>query len=289
MMWINVLKRFALGATAALAIGFGAANAMPTQLGIAIDGSGSVVPSDFTLQIDGLAAALEALPVDSTVEITVVQFANGAQVEVSPTLIDSDATLASVVSTVQDINQLTGFTNTAAAIDLVTSELMSSTNFSSNSVINISTDGETTAGSDPLVSAIASQNAGVGSLTAEAIGSFSTTELQTLVFAPGAAPNTGSGVVLPENSIPGNPLNPLVSPFVVPVSNFSAYGAVIDGKIQAIVDDDPTIPTIPTIPTADVPEPGAVALIGIGILAFGFVQLLSRRRVNRDSNALAFA
>ena len=60
-----------------------------TQLGFAINGSGSLSAADFTLETSGLAAAFAALPVDATVEVTIVQFASGSVLEQAPLLIDS--------------------------------------------------------------------------------------------------------------------------------------------------------------------------------------------------------
>ena len=59
-----------------------------------------------------------------------------------------------------------------------------------------------------------------------------------------------------ETNIP----NPLNGSWVVPVTDFDAYAAVVDAKVQAIVND--------------VPEPGVLALGGIGL----FGMLAGRRR-----------
>ena len=63
-----------------LLFGSGAAFSMATQLGFALDGSGSVSFNNFVIQRDGLAQAFNAIPTDSTVQVTVVQFASTARV-----------------------------------------------------------------------------------------------------------------------------------------------------------------------------------------------------------------
>ena len=74
MIGIHAIKRLVVSAIAAAAIGIsGTASAVPTQIGFAIDGSGSVNANDFDLQIEGLTAAFAGLPVDGSVEVTVVQ------------------------------------------------------------------------------------------------------------------------------------------------------------------------------------------------------------------------
>ncbi len=66
------------------------------QLGFGLDGSSSVGAADWTTLINGLATALNVVPTNSTVEVTVVEFSDGASTIVTPTLIDSPATLAAV-------------------------------------------------------------------------------------------------------------------------------------------------------------------------------------------------
>ena len=277
MKYIKALRKFALGAIASTALVWGGvANALPTQLGIAIDGSGSVSSADFAIQKNGLSAAFAALPVDSSVEITLVQFASGAQIEAGPVVIDSLATRDALVASTNAIVQTQGGTNPAAAINALTNAMTGSTSFGGDSIINLSTDGGFGL-SSALTSANAAKAAGIDALTAEAIGpGAGTSNLLAMVYNSNSNPNDGSSVLLPSNSAPGNPLtNPA---WVVPVTSFTAFGPVIGSKIQAIVGP----------PTA-VPEPGAIALIGIGMLALVFSQAFSRRRRGRDMNMFAAA
>ncbi len=57
------------------------------ELCTAIDGSGSISSSDFRLQVEGLARAIEKpsiMPQNSRVTLSIVQFSGGVRVEVLP-------------------------------------------------------------------------------------------------------------------------------------------------------------------------------------------------------------
>ena len=249
-----------------LLFGSGAAFSMATQLGFALDGSGSVSFNDFIIQRDGLAQAFNAIPTDSTVQVTVVQFASTARVELAPTLIDSAATLANVIAQVQGIGKIGGGTNASAALDLLTAQMTGAAT-GGDSLINLSTDGIIiNAGTfSTIAAAQRAKAAGIDSVTAEAIGQFANTgNLLQVVYGPTTNPNDGSAVLLPQNS--ANIPNPLAggAPWVLPVSNFAAYGPAVQAKIQAIV-----------VPPQPVSEPGTLAMLGLGLLGAGFA---ARRR-----------
>jgi hypothetical protein len=246
-----------------LLFGSGAAFSMATQLGFALDGSGSVSFANFVIQRDGLAQAFNAIPTDSTVQVTVVQFASTARVEVAPTLIDSAATLANVIAQIQGIGKLGGGTNAAAALNLLTNQMVGAAT-GGDSLINLSTDGIISTGTT-IAAANAAKAAGIDSVTAEAIGQFANTaNLLRVVYGPTSNPDDGSAVLLPQNSatIP-NPLGGGAA-WVLPVSDFAAYGPAVQAKIQAIV-----------VPPQPVSEPGSLAMLGLGLLGAGFA---ARRR-----------
>lgn len=254
----------ALAALAALAFAGGQASAaVITQIGIAIDGSGSIGSADFSTQRSGLATAFGALPTDGTVEITVVQFASSAQLEIGPVVVDSVATRNTLVANTNAISQTGGGTVPGTALDLLTAQMTASANFDGgavDSIINLSTDGGFSV-SPAVAAAVSARAAGIDALTAEAIGPFAATDnLLDMVFNPTTAPNTGGGVLLATDASPPNPLTS--APWVVPISDFNAFGPVIDAKIQAIVAPP------------QVSEPGTAALLLLG----GLLLLVTRRK-----------
>src|SRR6056297_1851632 len=92
--------------------------AATVDLGFAFDDSGSVSPTDFALERDGLAAALAQIPFggDTTYRISVVQFDDVVRTVVPVTTIDSQTTLNSVIGSVQATTQSGGFTAIGDAI-----------------------------------------------------------------------------------------------------------------------------------------------------------------------------
>lgn len=244
---------------------------LPTQLGFALDGSGSINSTEFSTQRGGLANAFAALPTDSSVEITVVQFATSAQVEIAPVVIDSVATRDALVADVNAITQTGGSTNPEAAIDLLTSQMTASPSFGGDSIINLSTDGGF-GFSQALASAGAAKAAGIDALTAEGIGSGANLDnLLGLVYSPSSNPDDGSAQLLATDASPPNPLtNPA---WVVPVSDFAAYGPVVGAKIQAVVPGPGPAP-------GPVPEPGTLALVAAGFAGLGAFGARARRRVS---------
>jgi len=220
----NYLTKLLTGAIfAAAAAWVNVAHAMPTQLGIGIDSSGSVSSADFAIQRDGLASALATF------------------------------------------TRIGGGTRLDRAINLLTSEMTGSANFGGDSIINVSTDGDFTA-SIAVTAAADAKAAGIDAITAEAIGpSAGTSNLMRVVYGPGSNPDDGSAVLLAANAAPENPLTS--APWVVPVTDFTAFGGVLNAKIQAIV-----------VPPSAVPEPGALALLGIGMLGFAGCHRRNRRR-----------
>lgn len=236
------------------------ASALPTQLGFAIDGSGSINGTEFATQRSGLANAFGALPTDSSVEITVVQFASGAQLEVAPLLIDSVATRNALVTAVQGIGQTGGGTVPETAIDLLTAQMTASANFGGDSIINLSTDGGFFL-PPAVTSATNAKAAGIDALTAEAIGSgASTSNLLDMVFNPFNAPGVNSQLLATDASPP----NPLTNPaWVVPVSSFAAFGPVVQAKIQAVTG---------------IPTPGTLGLMVFGLIGAGLA-MRGRRSV----------
>lgn len=113
-------RKLLLGALAALALAAPASAAAETvDIGLVIDGSGSIDSRDWALQREGFSTALRDpanVPLDGSVAISVVQFSSGTQVEVPRTVIDSQATLDGVVQAIEGMRQRNGGTDPQTGI-----------------------------------------------------------------------------------------------------------------------------------------------------------------------------
>ena len=131
-----------------------------TQLVMLLDGSGSISSGDWTLQLEGLAAAIEnneTFPHDSSVELTIIQFGGGsinwpyapgyAKLEIGPVVIN-EANYAAIANTIRNINQLNQMTPTACSIYMGADTIVKSSFFDPNirQVIMMVTDGDPTQG-----------------------------------------------------------------------------------------------------------------------------------------------
>lgn len=228
------------------------------QLGFVLDGSGSVSASNYNLLRTGLANALNALPVDGSVEITIVAYGSGSSTVTPPTVLTA-ATLTTIQSDIMGHGKPGGGTDTAGAIRVITGLITGSSLFSldNNAIINLATDGVPNSQSAAVSAAQAAFAAGIDALSIEAIGSGVSSASALNNMAAIAFPTTVT--ILPVNSttIP----NPMTGSFVVPVSDFSVFAEVIEAKVIASV-------------TPPVPEPSLFALLGLGLLG----RLAARRR-----------
>jgi hypothetical protein len=232
------------------------------QLAIPIDGSGSIDPTEFNLMREGLAQAVEdpnVMRMDGTVELCVQQFAGdiagGAQVEVSPTVIDSQATASAVATTIRGITQVGGLTPTGAGITLALTEMQNSPNWNvaTRHVIDISTNGHPEPEDPEVQNAIDARNAaiaaGVTEINAVAVG-VTTQWLEWL----------RDEIVYPQ---PGTIAPPYTPGFVVEVTDFDGYADAIATKIEKEVE----------------PVPGIVGWgIAAAVIALGGAMLLMLRR-----------
>ena len=111
---------------AALALFAPATASAAVDIGLVVDGSGSIDGADWQLQREGFSAALRDpanVPLDGSVAITVVQFSSGTQVEVPRTLIDSKEKLDGVVAKIEAMQQRQGGTDPDSGIDAATEAL----------------------------------------------------------------------------------------------------------------------------------------------------------------------
>ena len=155
-----------------------------TDLIFVLDGSGSIAGADWTLQLEGVAAALEnpaIVPVDGSVAVAVVQFSSAAQTEVALTKITSAGVASTMATQVRALTQLGGGTAMELGID---QGVAAAGNGSAGArqVIVLSTDGAPNDAQLALAAADAAIQAGIEELHALGVGSGADmTFLNTLV------------------------------------------------------------------------------------------------------------
>lgn len=219
----------ALAGCLAIALLPNAIAAQTVELCALLDGSGSIISTDFTLQAEGLASAVEdptILPQNSTVTVSVVQFSSTAQTEVSPTLIDSQATADSVAATIRAMTQIGGSTRIDFGIDQCTSLFAFTAN---KQTIDVSTDGE--GSGDPVTAADNAVAAGVDVINALGVGSgVDVTQLEAIVRPQ------------PPSTIPDDG-------FVLLVADFNEFAQAVAEKIQAETGGGVNPLEIPTLST----------------------------------------
>lgn len=262
------LFRGVAGAVAGFALALSAqAATLTTQLGFLVDRSGSIGATNFGIMKTGYANALGALPTDGSVEVTIYSFGSSATEVVAPTVV-TGATLPGIVAAVNAMAYPAGqATFTAAGIEAISNAMLASSNYlpALRSIVNMATDGapNDTSGNpqqNAIDKATAARAAGIDALDAEAIGTNATTlgQLRDIVFSPLTGPCADCGDLLANGSTPPNPMTS--NPWVLQVDNFAGFETAIKAKIEAAVN---------------VPEPNALALVGIAVAGLG---VASRRR-----------
>lgn len=150
-----------------------------TDLVFLVDGSGSIDPADWQIQKDGYSVALQdatAFPRDGSIAVAVVQwsFVTGAErtrVEVPLTVVDSLATVNSIIGQIQAMTQVGDLTNPGDAVRAGTDLLLADGEnpAASDWILCMSTDGITNSGEDlATATAYASAN-GVDKFSVAAI------------------------------------------------------------------------------------------------------------------------
>lgn len=132
-----------------------------TDLVLLLDGSGSIDPADWTLQLDGYAAAVQDrvnVPLDGTIAISVVQwsytgFSPATRVEIPLTLIDGEQDVADLVARIRSIAQIGYSTNPGDAIRAGTDQLLANGRDDAQWTLCMSTDGALNSG-ESMTSAI---------------------------------------------------------------------------------------------------------------------------------------
>lgn len=250
---MNITRRWltsALALALALAVA-GPAQAAPiTQLGFVLDGSGSVSTANYNLLRSGLSNALNALPVDGSVEISIVAYGSSSATVTAPTLLTA-ASLLTIQAQIATHAKVGGGTDTAGAITAMKNLITGSALFdlTNNSIINLATDGVPNSQAAAVTAAQAAFTAGIDALSIEAIGSGVSSAGALSNMAAIAYPGPVAILAVNSTSIP----NPMAGSFVVPVSDFAVFADVIEAKVIASV-------------TPPVPEPSLFGLLAIGLV-----------------------
>ncbi len=218
-----------LAASAALGLATTAAHAIPIELGLALDASGSISTANFALQRNAYATVLNdptVLPRDGSVAIGVYQFSSSAN-QVFPTTVIDGTTIGNLITAISTFTRISGGTDIGSAITALQNDILGNAIDSDRQVIDVSTDGAGSLGSQPG----AALAAGIEQINCLGIG---------------AGANCGF--------IGGT------DAFSITVASFGDFEQALRTKLAREIPGG----------NGTVPEPGMLALLGIGAAAFGF-------------------
>jgi len=203
------------------------------DLAFVIDGSASIEPNDWEIQIRGIQTALQdelLFPTDGSMAVSIVQFTtdpqspnvsrNLSRVEIPYTKITSPSIIQDLVRKVGNIRQIAGNTNPGDGINKAMEELSEKGNLRNRQIICLSTDGPHNFGTpqDSAIEAAKSSAIGLDQFSVIAIkqppGQFQTflekdalREFGDLVFGGGAVTFVNSYVEF-ANVLAASCLNP---------------------------------------------------------------------------------
>jgi RHS repeat-associated protein len=151
----------------------GSASGLKTDIAFVMDESGSIGSSDFQLQLEGFAAAVEnplIIPANGSVSVTVVTFSDNAQIVIPLTLVDTAQTAQSLATRIRAISQRSGSTAMETGLDSAVAAIGAGTP-GARQVICLSTDGDPDSPSAALQAADNAVASGIDRLDAIGIGS----------------------------------------------------------------------------------------------------------------------
>lgn len=226
----------AAGFATASAVAPLSASAAPIELALVLDASGSISSTNWTLQTQAYANALTGLlPTDGSVAVSVIRFGSSASVVRGLTTIDSATALSDLASFFTGLSQSGNGSSTCISCGI----FEANGTFSSDAgrkIIDVSTDGGWNTGTNPA------GGAGTSGTSAWAVENGNATVVNAIGI--GITPNFAYG----PNS------------FNMTAPNFAAFEESLTLKLQREI--------------GQVPVPGGLALIGIGLVGIA----VSRRK-----------
>ena len=234
----------------------GTANAIPVdlELSLVIDSSGSIDGGEFSQQINGYAQAFRQTEVVNSIvaapngiAVNTILFASNATEVITFQHLETAQDVSDFADSLAAITRITGGTDIADGINLAVETINTNAFESGNIIIDVSGDGEQNVGGDPALSRDAALSAGVSRINGIAIGDQGVFDFY-------------------QANVIGGP-----DSFILQADSFDDFDAAIANKIQVEVGAPPEENPEPS----PVPAPGAIGLIGLGVLALG---LITRRR-----------
>lgn len=232
----------------------GTAKAIPVdlELSLVIDSSGSISSTEFNQQIGGYAEAFrQTAVVDSIasstngIAVNTILFSSIATEVIPFTQLQTAGDVANFAAALESIARISGGTDVAAGMLLATETIGTNQFDSGNIIIDVSGDGISNQTS-VAAARDAALSAGVSRINGIAIGGDFIADFY-------------------RDNVIGGP-----DAFVLQANSFDEFDAAIANKIQVEVGAPPPNPG-----PLPVPAPGAIGLIGLGLLALGF---MTRRR-----------
>lgn len=169
------LRNLALAAASALAITAMASTADAVTIGIAIDESGSISGGNFALQqqayVNLIGGANNLVAVDGSVAIMVVKFDDTVETVVPLQTITSAAQLSAINTLLANMTQQGGLTAIGDAINVLATAINGAANLpGGNKLIDVSTDGFSNFGADPVTAATNAVAGGINQVNCLGIG-----------------------------------------------------------------------------------------------------------------------